>query len=141
MSTIAEEQGKQAAAVLGIERWVQFAFIGGALLLFWLLNHIIFGGWDTLADYADLRSDPSETLSTGAAAVLAVVTAIVLYRHPKTSRFANQVASELSKVTWPTRQETWAQTIVVVIVSVIAAVILGFFDAGWSTLTDLIYKV
>ncbi|NCQ59392.1 MAG: preprotein translocase subunit SecE [Myxococcales bacterium] len=141
MSTIAEEQGKQSAAVLGIERWVQFAFIGGAFGLFWLLNHAIFGAWDTLADYADLASDPSDTWSTAAAAVLAVVTGIVLYRHPKTSRFANLVASELSKVTWPTRQETWAQTIVVVVVSVIAAVILGVFDAGWSALTDLIYKV
>jgi len=141
MSTIAEEQGKQTAAVLGIERWVQFAYIGGALLLFWLFNHAIFGAWEALADYADLASDPNESIATAAAAIAAVVTAIVLYRHPKTSTFSNQVASELSKVTWPTRQETWQQTIVVVVVSVIAAVILGVFDAGWSTLTDLIYKV
>ena len=48
---------------------------------------------------------------------------------------------ELSKVSWPTRKETWSQTIVVIIVSIIAAVILGVFDAVWAQITDFIYDV
>jgi preprotein translocase subunit SecE len=44
-------------------------------------------------------------------------------------------------VSWPTRKETWSQTIVVLIVSVIAAIILGVYDAVWSHITDLIYNV
>ena len=41
---------------------------------------------------------------------------------------------------WPSRKETSASTIVVIITSIIAAGILGAFDAVWSTITDLIYK-
>ena len=55
--------------------------------------------------------------------------------------FVVEVCVELSKVTWPTRKETWSQTIVVIVVSIIAAIILGVFDAFWAQITDLIYDV
>jgi preprotein translocase SecE subunit len=49
------------------------------------------------------------------------------------------VAVELASVTWPTRKETWGNTVVVFVVSLVAAIIIGLFDAGWSAVTDLIY--
>ena len=63
------------------------------------------------------------------------------YKHKEANAFAHESAAELSKVTWPTRQETWHNTVVTVIVSIIAAAILFAFDATWSAITDLIYKV
>ena len=71
----------------------------------------------------------------------AFIAAVVAYRSKKVHTFVVEVCVELSKVTWPTRKETWSQTIVVLIVSVIAAVILGVYDAVWSHITDLIYNV
>ncbi|MAR55550.1 MAG: preprotein translocase subunit SecE [Rickettsiales bacterium] len=65
--------------------------------------------------------------------------AVALYRNENVYRFARAVAVELSHVTWPSRQETWSNTLVVIIVSAVAAVILGAFDAAWSAVTDLIY--
>ena len=56
-------------------------------------------------------------------------------------KYFNGTRAELRKVTWPTRKETWSQTIVVLIVSIIAAVILGVYDAVWSHITDLPYNV
>lgn len=44
------------------------------------------------------------------------------------------VVAELRKVTWPGATETKRMTWVVVIVVAIFAVILGFFDLGWSWL-------
>ena len=52
---------------------------------------------------------------------------------------ANEVASELGKVTWPTPKEVRAATIVVIVMSIIAAVILFAFDFVWSNLTELVY--
>ncbi len=46
---------------------------------------------------------------------------------------------ELKKVTWPTRKETQAATIVVIVTVIIAAMILGAFDTVWSFFTDRIY--
>jgi preprotein translocase subunit SecE len=50
------------------------------------------------------------------------------------------VVLELSKVTWPTRKETYASTIVVIVTSLIAAAVVGAFDFVWSYFTDLLYK-
>ena len=51
------------------------------------------------------------------------------------------MVGELSKVTWPTRDETYYSTLVVIVTSVIAAVYTGAFDAVWSAFSDLVYNV
>jgi preprotein translocase subunit SecE len=118
---------------LGLERWVQFAFIGAALIGFYLFDKIIHLVWDFF-------QEPDPTLVTASAAALALLISFLCYRNPKVHQFSHDVAGELSKVTWPSRKETWANTIVVVITSIIAAIILFAFDMTWSSITDLIYK-
>ncbi len=53
--------------------------------------------------------------------------------------FLQQVRTEVAKVTWPTRRETVITTIMVVIMSIAAA--LFFLAADWvfSTLVTLIF--
>jgi preprotein translocase subunit SecE len=128
----APHEPRGGGITLGIERWVQFAFIGAALFTFWFLDHFIDAVWNVFAE-------PDPTIVTAASAVVAVVGAFVLYRSPNINVWAHEVAAELSKATWPTRKETRSATVVVLIVSLIAAVILGVFDAGWAAVTDLIY--
>ena len=53
--------------------------------------------------------------------------------------FLQQVRTEVSKVTWPTRKETQAATLVVIVTVIISAIILGAFDAVWSFATDKMY--
>lgn len=121
-----------AGATLGLERWVQFAFIALAVTVFWLLDNIVGAVWNIFAE-------PDPTLVSASALGVAAVGAIILYRMPSVHGWAHEVAAELSKVTWPTRKETWSATIVVLVVSVIAAVILGVMDTAWAWVTDLIY--
>jgi preprotein translocase subunit SecE len=47
-------------------------------------------------------------------------------------RFLGEVKSELTRVTWPTRREVWATTVVVVLVSTIFGVYLYAVDLGAS---------
>jgi len=118
---------------LGLERYVQFGFILGGGVLFWLLDKIILLVWDVWAE-------PPTTVVTAIAFASAVGVAIGLYFHPKLNQLAMEVGGELSKVTWPTRKETSAATVVVLVTSVIAAVYLGVLDFFWSAITDLIYQ-
>lgn len=46
----------------------------------------------------------------------------------KVSEFLNQVKAELQKVTWPTRKDTYASTLVVIVLVLISAVYLGGID-------------
>ncbi|ABC81359.1 preprotein translocase subunit SecE [Anaeromyxobacter dehalogenans] len=79
------------------------------------------------------------TLSTVAGFALAIATAVVVWRIPKTQQVSLEVALELRRVTWPTMRETRAATVAVIVASAVAAVILGLFDLVWSWLSSKIY--
>ena len=51
-------------------------------------------------------------------------------------QLVGEIFSELSKVVWPTRQETARLTALVVGVAVTIGVILGLWDFGFSRLVD-----
>ena len=54
----------------------------------------------------------------------------------RTRRFqlVTEVISELSRVTWPTREETLRLTGLVILVSVIIGIFIGFWDFGLGEL-------
>jgi preprotein translocase subunit SecE len=52
-------------------------------------------------------------------------------------RFLREVRIEMSKVTWPPRQELIQATMVVIVAVVIAAAYIGVFDLIWSSLVNL----
>ena len=115
-------------------RWVQTAFLAIGALLFWMLDKLVVIVWEKFAE-------PNSAVATAVSGLLAGVIAWRLYEYEKLNRLAHEVAGEMAKVTWPTRQEISVSTIVVVITSIIAAAIMGSFDAIWSAVTDLIYRV
>ncbi|HOS88035.1 MAG TPA: preprotein translocase subunit SecE [Candidatus Pacearchaeota archaeon] len=50
--------------------------------------------------------------------------------------FFSGVGAEIKKITWPTKQETIRYTITVIIMILILALFLGFFDFGLQRLLD-----
>jgi len=70
---------------------------------------------------------------------VAAIATIIAWKHPVVFSLANEVALELKKVTWPTRQETKWATIVVLITVAIAATILSLYDLLWSSVTGYVY--
>jgi len=52
----------------------------------------------------------------------------------KIAEFLQQVKAELSKVTWPTRKETYGSTVVVIVLVLMVAVFLWIVDSALSTL-------
>jgi preprotein translocase subunit SecE len=139
---ITKEQDKaRPTGTLGVERWVQFSYTAAAVTLAWFLIKSSTAVWTILADTVDTVPEPNGTAIAVGSGLVAVIAAVIAYRSKKLHTFVVEVCVELSKVSWPTRKETRSQTIVVLIVSVIAAIILGVYDAVWSHITDLIYNV
>jgi preprotein translocase subunit SecE len=58
----------------------------------------------------------------------------------KTSQFFSNVKSELQKVTWPTRKETYGSTLVVIALVMAVAVFLWLVDSALSTLIRLLLR-
>jgi preprotein translocase subunit SecE len=112
---------------------VHLIYLCGAVLLFYLLQWSIDWVWGYFG------TAPSESKMSMLAAVGAAVIGIVLYRNDRIYDLANEVSSELKKVTWPTAKEVRSATIVVIVMALISAIILGFFDLVWSNLTELVY--
>jgi preprotein translocase subunit SecE len=55
-------------------------------------------------------------------------------------RFLSEVRSELGRVTWPTRREVWATTIVVIAVSTLFGVYLYLVDLSLSKFVTWAFK-
>ena len=113
---------------------VHLMYLCGAVLLFYVLEWSIDWLWGYFGQV------PSELTITMLAAAGAFITGVVLYRNDRVYGLANEVTQELKKVTWPTAKEVRGATIVVIVMSVLAAFILGvIFDTTFSKITQVVY--
>jgi preprotein translocase subunit SecE len=112
---------------------VHLIYLCGAVVLFYLLQWSIDWVWGYFG------SPPTEFKITLFAAGAALFVGVAMYRSDRIYGLANEVASELKKVTWPTAKEVRTATIVVIVMAVVSALILGVFDFVWTTLTELVY--
>ena len=113
---------------------VHLMYLVGAVILFYLLQWTIDWVWGTFTP-----STPSDFKISLAAAVGATVVGIITYRNDQIYGLANEVASELKKVTWPTAKETRSSTITVIFMAILSALILFTFDLVWSGITERVY--
>ena len=112
---------------------VHLIYLVGAVTAFYLLQWSIDWVWGYFS------TAPSDFTISLMAALGATILGVWAYRNDKYYHLANEVASELKKVTWPTAKEVRAATIVVIVMAILSAMILGFFDFIWSNLTEFVY--
>ena len=110
-------------------------YLCGAVLLFYVLQWTVDWVWG----YFDPETVPTDFKLSLVSGLIAIVAGIVMYRSDKYYTLANEVAGELKKVTWPSTKEVRSATIVVIVMAIVSAIILGFFDLIWSNLTELVY--
>ena len=123
-------------------RYVVVGIAGIALLLAVTLTHgfqwiwIRFGWADP--HLFSLRELP---LTTALAAFLSFGAAFFCLKHGTTRHFLGEVADELAKVSWPSREETSYATVVVIVTVFICAIYIGVFDAFWMWVTNWVLGV
>ena len=132
MSEAIDTENQEQAKTLGLQRWVLMFFLAAGAMFFWLTDKAVIMAWSKF-------DEPMPVVSTLGSAIFAAIITIRVYKQETVNRLSYEVVGELSKVTWPSREETQVSTGVVIITSLIAAAILGVFDLVWSTVTDYIY--
>jgi preprotein translocase subunit SecE len=134
---------------LGATRYVLAGFFAAGMGVAYVVSKVLTGTWNKLADNAWVASHapflsriaeddrPSYTMLVGAA--LGIFTTVYAYRRPDVRTWTNEVASELAKVSWPTKKEVTNSTMVVIAASTFATVFLALLDRFWGFVTNLVY--
>ena len=113
-------------------KWVHILFATAGILLAWLLTKC--GDW-----VWSYFGKPNDLFVGLGAVVVASIATYVAWKNEEVFTLANEVTTELSKVTWPDRKETVSSTIVVIATTIISSLLHGFFDAVWAWATRMIY--
>jgi preprotein translocase SecE subunit len=122
-------------------RWIGMAYLVFGVVLWVLVSKFLntMMMWIGIEEYDFQLLGDQFTLTTFIGFVTALSLGLWMYRHPLLSTLSEEVVVELKKVTWPTKAETRAATIVVIITVFIMSFFLGIFDLVWSRLLSLIY--
>ena len=114
---------------MGANKFIHLTFAVGGLLAAFLLSRAADWIWSYFAK-------PNDLVVNAVAVSGAALAAYLAYRSERVFATVHDITRELEKVTWPTRKETSAATVVVLVTVAIAAVILSGFDAIWSFFTN-----
>jgi preprotein translocase subunit SecE len=143
------EESDGTPAQLGATKYVHAAFFAAAILAAFLASKLLATGWNRLAEWpAAVRLMPvllhygeSERATFGMVGGVLVggLTLWEIYRRRHVREWADEVAIELSRVTWPTREQVTNGTIVVLVASAVATVYVSLLDRLWGFVTTLVY--
>jgi len=134
---------------LGTDKWVFASFFAAAIGAAFLIGKTLAALWNHLAEEAWVvrqapfllryPEDERPMFTTIIGGLLGVALMIVCLRKEGLRRWADDVALELSKVTWPKRETVTNGTIVVIAAGVFATVYIGLLDRLWGFVTMLVY--
>ena len=132
-------------------KYVHAAFFGAGILVAFLAGKLMTTAWNHLSEWPvavravpqllRYAEDERESIAMVAGALLGVLVVVMTYRKPHVRHWADEVASELAKVTWPNKEMVTNGTIVVIIASAVFTVYVALLDQFWSFLTTLVYGV
>jgi preprotein translocase subunit SecE len=143
------EHDAPVASALGAARYVHAAFFMLAILGAYIASKVLVLAWGAIAEWpAAVRAVPQlvayaeeqrEGITLVVGAVGGTIAVIQAYRKERVRGWADGVAGELARVTWPTRETVMNGTFVVVLASAIATVYVTILDRLWGFLTNLVY--
>jgi preprotein translocase subunit SecE len=145
----AEAMESAVPTQLGATRHVLAGFFAAGIAVVFIISKMLSGMWNRLADNAwvgrhvafisRIAEDDRPTFTTFVGAAVGIVATVYAYRRPDVRTWTNEVASELAKVSWPTKKEVTSSTMVVIAASTFATIFLALLDRFWSFVTNLVY--
>jgi preprotein translocase subunit SecE len=136
-----EPVAEAAPMQLGYMRFVYAAYMGGAMVVAFLVAKIGHAAWYKLDQWKPEFGEPQDELVIyPIAGVLGILVAVYYWRKASARQYAQEVAEELSKVTWPSRKEVTNSTAVVVATTVVMTAFFALMDQFWRYITDKIYS-
>lgn len=139
----ADDAAREASASplqLGYMRFVYAAYMGGAILVAFLVARGGHLAWYKLGQWKPELGEPIDEIVYLVAVAIGILVAVYYWRKPEARQYATEVAEELSKVTWPSRKEVVNSTTVVLFYTLFATVFFALMDQFWKYVTDKIYS-
>jgi preprotein translocase subunit SecE len=134
---------------LGATRHVLAGFFAAGIAVGYVISRTLSGVWNRLADspwvgshapfVSRIAEEERPTFTTLVGAVIGIFLTVYAYRRPDVRTWTNEVASELAKVSWPSKKEVTNSTMVVIAASTFATVFLALLDRFWGFVTNLVY--
>lgn len=121
-------------------KYVSIVYLVTGALLSWLFYRAVHEVllWLEVSD-ASLVGGVSPSMLVGV--VLGGGVTSYLWNRPDVRVFLGEVVEELSRVTWPTGEETRSSTIIVVVVAVLASFLVAIADYVWNGFTTLMLAI
>jgi preprotein translocase subunit SecE len=135
------EEGEydDAPAQLGYKRYVFAGYFAGGIGIAFVVSKTLDLAWTRLSLWKPQFGEPNGELVILLGAIIGTLAAVYYYRKERTRQLAEEVASELSKVTWPSKQEVMNSTAVVIVATLCSTVFFALMDRFWGFLTNLVY--
>ena len=114
---------------LGIQKYLYTGYFVAGCVVAYLVHNIVGQSWE--------GHEGAASLAGVVGGVLAVVAA---WKNHRVRTFAQEVVDELAAVTWPSRQETYTATVVVIVTALTSSIVIFLLDRFWSWFTDLIFR-
>lgn len=113
---------------MGHRRYVYAAFFSFAIALAYFLSKATVSAWHRLSQWTPKVGEPREDFVTPVAAIAAAVIIFIVYRRPDVRQLSDEVALELSKVEWPSREKVRRSTTIVVSATLGASLAFWLYD-------------
>jgi preprotein translocase subunit SecE len=134
-----EDEGN-APAQLGARRYVYAGYFAAAIGIAFLASKFVDLAWTRLQLWKpQYVGDPHGEIIMPLSAALGVAVAWYYWKQQRTRELAEEVASELSKVSWPSKDEVMSSTAVVIVTTVFSTIFFALMDRFWGFLTNLVY--
>jgi preprotein translocase subunit SecE len=134
---------------LGATRHVLAGFFAAGIGVAYVVSKVLVGSWNRIADnhwvaqhaafVSRIAEDDRSTFTALIGGAVGIFTTVYAYRRPDIRNWTNEVATELAKVSWPSKKEVTNSTMVVIAASTFATVFLALLDRFWGFVTNLVY--
>jgi preprotein translocase subunit SecE len=131
--------GVASPSQLGAKRFVYAAYFAGAIGIAFLMSKILDFAWVKLQSWKPVVGEPRDEVVYVLSALIGAGAAVYYWYRTRARELAEEVAAEMSKVTWPTRTEVTNGTFVVIVTTVVSTVFFALMDRFWGFLTNLVY--
>jgi preprotein translocase subunit SecE len=128
-----------APTQLGARRFVFAAYFAAGIFVAFMMSKVLDAGWLKLQNYKPVIGDPRDEIIMPLSGVIGGGAAVYYWYRTRARQLAEEVAAEMSKVTWPSRTEVTNGTVVVIVTTVVSTVFFALMDKFWGFVTNLVY--
>jgi preprotein translocase subunit SecE len=131
--------GSDSPTQLGTKRFVYAPYFAGAIGIAFVASKVLDFAWFRLQTYKPAIGEPRDEIIMLVSGLIGAGVATYYWMRTRARELAEEVATEMSKVTWPSRDEVTNGTVVVIITTIVSTVFLALMDRFWGFISNLVY--